>query len=97
MALSEHELAQLDGERFAVLLPDMTARPAREWAEDVIETFAGLAAPASAKAPQLTASAGLARVECTVDWTLREAELGLVLARAGGGRQVAVAGHRRAA
>lgn len=96
-----HELAQLDGERFAVLLPDMTPRAAREWAEDVIETFAGLAAPAPTtsrhKAPQLTASAGLARVECTVDWTLREAELGLVLARAGGGRQVAVAGHRHAA
>jgi GGDEF domain-containing protein len=97
MALPGHELAQLDGERFAVLLPEMTSRAAREWAEDVIATFAGLAAPASAKAPQLTASAGLARVECTVDWTLREAELGLVLARAGGGRQVAVAGHRRAA
>jgi diguanylate cyclase (GGDEF)-like protein len=97
MALPGHELAQLDGERFAVLLPDMTTRAAREWAEDVIQTFAGLAAPVSAKAPQLTASAGLARVECTVDWTLREAELGLVLARAGGGRQVAVAGHRRAA
>lgn len=92
-----HELAQLDGERFAVLLPEMTSRAAREWAEDVLKTFAGLAAPASAKAPQLTASAGLARVECTVDWTLREAELGLVLARAGGGGQVAVAGHRRAA
>jgi len=97
MALPGHELAQLDGERFAVLLPEMTSRAAREWAEDVVATFAGLAAPASAKAPQLTASAGLARVECTVDWTLREAELGLVLARAGGGRQVAVAGHRRAA
>lgn len=97
MALPGHELAQLDGERFAVLLPDMTSRAAREWAEDVVTTFAGLAAPVSAKAPQLTASAGLARVECTVDWTLREAELGLVLARAGGGRQVAVAGHRRAA
>ncbi len=97
MALPGHELAQLDGERFAVLLPDITARAAREWAEDVVTTFAGLAAPASAKSPQLTASAGLARVECTVDWTLREAELGLVLARAGGGRQVAVAGHRRAA
>jgi PleD family two-component response regulator len=97
MALPGHELAQLDGERFAVLLPEMTSRGAREWAEDVITTFAGLAAPTSAKAPQLTASAGLARVECTVDWTLREAELGLVLARAGGGRKVAVAGHRRAA
>ncbi len=97
MALPGHELAQLDGERFAVLLPGVTPRAAREWAEDVIATFAGLAAPASAKAQHLTASAGLARVECTVDWTLREAELGLVMARAGGGRQVAVGGHRRAA
>ena len=97
MALPGHELAQLDGERFAVLLPEMTSRGAREWAEDVITTFAGLAAPVSARAPQLTASAGLARVECTVDWTLREAELGLVLARAGGGGKVAVAGYRRAA
>ncbi len=101
MALSGHELAQLDGERFAVLLPEMTSRSAREWCEDVVATFAGLASPASnharSKGTHLTASAGLARVECTVDWTLREAELGLVLARAGGGRQVAVAGHRRAA
>jgi len=97
MALPGHELAQLDGERFAVLLPEMTSRGAREWGEDVITTFARLAAPAFAKAPQLSASAGLARVECTVDWTLREAELGLVLARAGGGQQVAVAGYRRVA
>ena len=97
MALPGHELAQLDGERFAVLLPERNPRAARDWAEDVVATFSALAAPASAKAPQLTASAGLARVECTVDWTLREAELGLVLARAGGGRQVGVSGHRRAA
>lgn len=97
MALPGHEVAQLDGERFGVLLPEMTSRHVREWAEDVVQTFSTLAAPASAKSPQLTASAGLARVECTVDWTLREAELGLVMARAGGGRQVAVAGHRRAA
>jgi diguanylate cyclase (GGDEF)-like protein len=97
MALPEHELAQLDGERFGVLLPAMNLRAAREWAEDVVQTFSTLTAPASAKAPQLSASAGLARVECTVDWTLREAELGLVLARAGGGKQVAVAGHRRVA
>ncbi|MFY8047357.1 MAG: diguanylate cyclase domain-containing protein, partial [Erythrobacter sp.] len=92
-----HELAQLDGERFGVLLPAISQCAAREWAEDVVQTFSTLAAPASAKAPQLSASAGLARVECTVDWTLREAELGLVLARAGGGRQVAVAGHKRVA
>lgn len=97
MALPGHEVAQLDGERFGVLLPEMTSRGAREWAQDVVETFSALAAPASAKAPQLTASAGLARVEYTVDWTLREAELGLVMARAGGGQRVGVGGHRRAA
>lgn len=97
MALPGHEVAQLDGERFGVLMPELTAGSAREWAEDVVNTFSTLAAPASAKAPQLTASAGLARVEFTVDWTLREAELGLMMARAGGGRQVAVSGHRRAA
>ncbi|MDP5102575.1 MAG: diguanylate cyclase [Erythrobacter sp.] len=97
MASPAHEVAQLDGERFGVLLPEMTSRHAREWAVDVVQTFSALAAPTSAKALQLTASAGVARVECTVDWTLREAELGLVLARAGGGRQVGVSGHRRAA
>jgi GGDEF domain-containing protein len=101
MALPDHELAQLDDERFAVLLTELTCRAAREWAEDVCETFAGLTTPAQsanrALSPQLTASAGLARVECTVDWTLRQAELGLVLARAGGGRQVMMAGNRKAA
>ncbi|AOL93055.1 GGDEF domain-containing protein, diguanylate cyclase [Porphyrobacter sp. LM 6] len=97
MALPGHELAQLDGERFGVLLPDLPARAARDWADEVVQTFSALAAPVSAKAPQLTASAGLARVACTVDWTLHEAELGLVMARAGGGRRVAVAGNRRAA
>jgi diguanylate cyclase (GGDEF)-like protein len=97
MAIPGSELAQLDGERFGVLLPEMPLRAAREWADEVVQTFSLLAAPTSAKAQQLSASAGLARVECTVDWTLREAELGLVLARAGGGRQVAVAGRSRAA
>ena len=97
MALPGHELAQLDGERFGVLLPEMTSRAARDWADEVVQTFSVLAAPASTRSPHLTASAGLARVTCTVDWTLREAELGLVMARAGGGRRVAVAGHRRAA
>lgn len=32
MALPRHEVAQLDGERFGVLLPELTSRHAREWA-----------------------------------------------------------------
>jgi len=84
------ELAQLDGDRFAVLLPDMNVRQARSWVHDVLKTFAGLAVTSARRAPELTASAGLARVEVTVDWTMRQAELGLVMARAGGGMQIGV-------
>lgn len=97
MALPGHELAQLDGERFGAILPDMDLRAARGWAGEVVRTFASLAEPSSARSPQLSASAGVAGVECTVDWTLREAELGLVMARAGGGNQVGQAASRRAA
>ena len=88
MAAPGQELAQLDGERFAVLLPGMSLRETRGWAEDLLKTFAGLAVTSSKSSPELTASAGLAKVEVTVDWTMRQAELGLVMARAGGGMQV---------
>lgn len=88
MAMPGHIVAQIDGERLAVLLTGMGAAPAREWAQDVVKTFASLALPATSRAPRLTASAGVARLECTVDWTLRQAELCLVMARAGGGAQV---------
>lgn len=88
-----HELAQLDGERCGVLLRDKTMKQARCWSEDVLQTFGALAVSASKHAPELTASAGLARVEVSADWTMRQAELGLVMARAGGGGQMGVCGH----
>jgi GGDEF domain-containing protein len=89
MALPGHELAQIDNERFGVILTGVTRQEARTWAEEVLDTFSQLTIPASSRTPKLTASAGLARVECTVDWTLRQAELALVMARAGGGMKVA--------
>lgn len=94
MAAPAHELAQIDNERFAVILPDMSAQSAREWSKDVLKTFSALALPATSGAPKLTASAGLARIECTVDWTMRQAELSLVMARAGGGMQVGKSGYQ---
>ncbi len=93
MTVPGQELAQLDGERFAVLLPGMSVKEARRWAEEVLETFAGLTVTSSKRSPELTASAGLARVEVTVDWTMRQAELGLVMARAGGGMQIGMCGQ----
>lgn len=88
MTAEGHPLAQLDSERFAVLLNGVSLRQARSWADDALKTFAGLAATSSGRAPDLSASAGVAGVERNVDWTLRQAELGLVLARAGGGMRV---------
>jgi diguanylate cyclase len=96
MALPGFEVAQLDGERFGVLLGNGNGNgngngdeaAAHRWCEEVVSTFATLASPILATGMKLSASAGLARTQCTVDWTLREAELGLVLARAGGGGQV---------
>ncbi len=91
MALPGSEIAQLDGERFGVILPGCSEAAARAWCEEALATFGALATPVSrggSRGLRLSASAGLARVECTTDWTLREAELGLVMARAGGGGQV---------
>lgn len=93
MTASEQELAMLDGERFGVLLKGLTVRQARDWTEDVLQTFAALAVDSSSRALQLTASAGLARAEMSVDWTLQQAELGLVMARAGGGMQIGICGQ----
>lgn len=91
IALPGAEIAQLDSERFGVIMPPCSEAVARSWCEEVLTTFGALATPVSrrgSRALRLSASAGLARIACTTDWTLREAELGLVMARAGGGGQV---------
>ncbi len=93
MAHGSHEVAQLDGEKFCVILPGLSRHAAREWSRDVLDTFASLTLMPSARSPRLSASAGLAVIECTVDWTLRQAELALVMARARGGMQVAENTH----
>lgn len=88
MIKPDFELAQFDNERFAVMAPDLSIEEARAWASEVLDTFSSIAITSSPRAPQLSASAGLARLEATVDWTLRQAELALVIAQAGGGMQV---------
>ncbi|NBC87947.1 MAG: diguanylate cyclase [Alphaproteobacteria bacterium] len=88
MARPGDVLGQLDAERFGVILPGASLREAQDWADEVLRTFGALALPSSARMPHVAASAGLARVEHSVDRTLRQAELGLVIARAAGGMQV---------
>ncbi len=96
MVLPGYELAQLDGERFAVIMPAASMNSAETWVSDVLQTFANLTAEGASGSPRLSASAGLAKAERNVDWTLRQAEMSLVMARASGGMQVCKAGRQPA-
>lgn len=89
MVGEDYRLAQFDGERFCVMLTGLSSQASRNWAQDVLTTFASLALTSSSRRPHLSASAGLAPVELSVDQTLRQAELALVMARARGGMRVA--------
>ncbi|MEO1220719.1 MAG: diguanylate cyclase [Pseudomonadota bacterium] len=90
MTEPQQSLAQIDEERFGVVLPGLSPRQARKWANDTLKVFSGLASPSSGREPELSASAGIARADLGAEWTLRQAELGLVMARAAGGMQAAI-------
>lgn len=90
MTEAHHCLAQIDDERFGVIIPGARPGEAREWADDALRIFEALAVPSSGSKPQFSASAGIARGELSAEWTIRQAELGLVMARAAGGMQTAI-------
>ena len=77
----------MDFERFAVILPGIKAKAATAWANDLVSTFASLSLSSPGKAPVLSASAGLAGIASSVEWTMKQAELALIMARAGGGNR----------
>ena len=77
---------------FAIMFRNTSIKAAQEWAHDVLGTFSTLALPSSGKTPKLTASVGLASICGSVDSTMRQAELSLIMAQAGGGNRVAMSG-----
>lgn len=90
MAEPHFTIAQVDDERFGVILPGRRPADAKEWASETLRIFAGLAMPDAGSKPDLSASAGIARLDLSAEWTIRQAELGLVMARAAGGMQAAI-------
>lgn len=88
MVAGEHDLAQLGSERFCVILAGLSHKASRRWTQDVLGTFASLTLTTSARAPRLSASAGLTPLRGSVDEILRQAEVAMVMARARGGMQV---------
>jgi diguanylate cyclase len=90
-------IGRLDGERFGALCPDMTLSAARAWSQETVETFRALTSSSPAKLARLSVSAGLAPIKLTAEQSLRQAELGVILARVHDGREVGIAVPCRAA
>lgn len=90
MVEPQHTLAQIDDERFGVILSGMRSKEARDWAAGTLQTFLGLTMTSKGGKPTFSASAGIACAQQSAEWTLRQAELGLVMARSAGGMQAAV-------
>ncbi len=93
MAMPGCEIGQLDRERVGVILPVSTSRDAQQWARDAIDTFSALVLPNGSTKLGLTTSAGLAALEKSVDHAMRQAEIGLVMARAAGGARIGRSGY----
>lgn len=86
-----HCLARLGGARFAFFLPDDDGVAALETAEAIVRTFAELSHESARDGPMITASAGLAMLDGSLDQALASAERALILAKAAGGTRAELA------
>ncbi|MFZ9395336.1 MAG: GGDEF domain-containing protein [Erythrobacter sp.] len=86
-------LARLDGDRFAVLMPQCDGAAAMEITRDILSTFASLSSDAQRAETRLSASAGIATVGGSLDTVMIHAERALVVARALGGKRAEFRDH----
>ena len=91
MLRDDHCLARLGGARFAFVLAEEDAAMALGQTADILRTFADLSVGQSKAEPTVTASAGLAVVENSIDRVLAGAERALILAGASGGGKAELA------
>lgn len=91
MLPEERCLARLGGARFAFFLPDDDGVAALEKAEEIVRTFAELSHESARDGPMISASAGLALLDGSLDQALANAERALILAKASGGMRAELA------
>lgn len=84
---ADRMLARYEGQRFAVLMPEIDGQAALEQVIDALETFEQISSQSQRADMRLTASAGLAELLGGTDMVLLQAERALVVARALGGHR----------
>ena len=86
-------LARFDGDRFAVLLPDVDGERVIGFASETVETFSEISGGLPKSHMRLSASAGIATLTGSLDAVLVSAERALVVARALGGGRAEICGQ----
>ena len=94
MTRSSEILSRIDTERFAVLLPCQSPAEARALGQPILDTLDEIRRGLPGKGLAITASGGIAAIAGSVDATMREAGLALMLARSRGGGGLELAGGR---
>ena len=84
----EDIISRVGNERFGVLMPGLSPEETREVCQPVVETLAVLGHSEFAERFGVTASAGIAPISGSLDWTMRHAELALFAAKAKGRSRV---------
>lgn len=80
-------VARMEGERFAVLLPECELVEALAWAQDLVTTFAAISGELHTADTKLTVSAGVARLQPDCSTVMHRAELGVSVAKTAGGKR----------
>ncbi|MFM5954965.1 MAG: GGDEF domain-containing protein [Novosphingobium sp.] len=88
----EDIISRIGGERFAVLMPQLSPDAAAEHCRPVVETLAGLGHVQMADSPPVTASVGVTPIAHSLDRTIKRAEISLFTAKAKGRSRVEVDG-----
>lgn len=90
MVRSEHIVARIGGESFAVLMPDDDLAAARKIATTILAALKETSPPRASDGTKLSASAGLAALRVSADDTLRRADLALLAAKGRGRGRIEV-------
>ena len=84
-------ISRIGGERFAVLLSRATPDQAEALCHRVVMTLADISGPDGLGGPRMTVSAGIARIEGSLDETMKRADEAVVVAKAKGRNRLELA------
>ena len=88
MTRREDIISRVDGERFALLMPDLSLDQAAELCQPIVEAFAAAGTPVLGKEFPVTITAGVSPILLSTDYTLKRAEIALLVAKSKGRSRV---------